>query len=45
MDNGYTNLKHLYIRLSEDNDVELMKTWAKDYYKHQMMSKKHMIFG
>lgn len=44
MDNGYTNLKHLYIRLSEDNDVELVKTWAKDYYKHQTMSKKTYDF-
>lgn len=44
MDKNYTNLKHLYIRLSEYNDVDLMKAWAEDYYKHQLMSKKTYDF-
>lgn len=45
MDKDYTNLKHLYLRLPKYDDVDLLKAWAKDYYEHQMMSKKHMIFG
>lgn len=40
MNKDYSNLKHLYIRLPKYNDAYLMKSWAKDYYEHQMMSKK-----
>ncbi len=34
MDKDYTNLKHLYIRLPESTDADLLKTLAKDYYDH-----------
>lgn len=44
MDKDYTSLKHLYIRLPEYNDGDLIKAWAKDYYKHQMMPKKTYDF-
>lgn len=44
MDKDYTNLNHLYIRLPERNDADLIKAWAKDYYDNQMMPKKTYDF-
>lgn len=44
MDKDYANLKHLYIRLPEYSDADLLKIWAKDYYDNQMMSEKSYEF-